>query len=166
MKQSMSLGPVLGVFLLLALPAIADEDKDRDREQPFIFVDSGRCPFGHCVTRELDTPAGRQMVIETFSMSIIAADDAAVGTFTLRQVAGEGTNFLHLAPATGPNRIPHVTGASDFVVSQQVRVYPDPSLPVILFGETEDEQATFIATISGRFVSLDSHALTLGSVSP
>src|SRR5687768_4420940 len=130
MKRSFAFTSVFVVLLLMGLPTVAEE---KDRTEPFTFVDMGFCPFGHCGTRELDTPAGTRMVIETFSMAITAADGADVGSVSLRQVTeDQGTNVLHLAPVVGPNPLPNVTGAGEFLASQQVRVYPDPTLPVIL----------------------------------
>jgi hypothetical protein len=163
-KHALTAIGVLGFFslvLLIGSHNLAAQDQEisvRVRRDPFHFVSSGRCPTGNCVSDRLVTPEGKRMVIETFSMEINVPPDKNVVTVNLAQrVAGGGTEFLHFAPINGPRPF---DGGQAFVASQQVRLYPDPNKPVIVIGNTTSSDASFVVTISGYFVPIDSLTLS------
>jgi len=159
MTRSFALCIFALISLISGLPAEADQKQEQ--RVPFNFLDIGSCSFGHCATKHLVAPAGSRIVIETFSMAISVAEGETVGSVGLRQASDDGgTTLFHLAPPAAIAQIPNVTGVVDFIVSQTVRLYPDPEFDVIILGETTQDGAGFVATISGYFLPLKSRTLS------
>jgi hypothetical protein len=154
----------LGFILFFALFLLSEPraaSSQQDQRVPFRFLDDGVCREGHCRTEKRTPPANSRLVIETFSMSIRAAEGEVVGGVGLREVTDDGEQVtIHLAPVVGPFQIPNVTGVAEFIASQMVRVYPRPEFDVVLLCETTDENAEFTATISGYFLPLTSPTLS------
>ncbi|HYE35278.1 hypothetical protein [Methylocaldum sp.] len=143
-------------LLTVSSAVCADE---RQAREPFHFVDSGRCPFGHCTSNELVAPKGKRMVIETFSITVTLATSQDVTSMDLRQVTDDGgTVPLHAAAVSGPRPF---LGGQVFVASQQVRLYPTPGMPVIALAEiTDQEGGAFTVTIDGYFLPVGSPSLS------
>jgi hypothetical protein len=150
----------LASIALLALLISGMQAAADDRRVPFDFSDSGFCTNGHCFTKQLNAPDGSRIVVETFSISVHAAEGEAVGSCAVREVADDGGQItIHLAPVSGPFPIPTVT-VVEFIASQMVRVYPRPEFGVALLCDTTDENADFTGTMSGYFLPLKSRDLS------
>lgn len=147
-------GTVQATAGITANQIVLVRDPDNPARQP--VQASGDCTVingASCSTVLLGVPAGKRLVIEYVSMTVMLGVAGAMAKFSLNTVNGDFG--VHRFPWSQPTVAPALGGSRTATVSQQVRIYADPGTAVSALGEVSiNTTGEIVFEISGHFVDL------------